>query len=65
MDRFDVLAVVGLVLLAVGLGAIYWPLAPLVAGTLILVAVVYKARQGETDGNRNESGPPAGESGEH
>ena len=47
MDRFDLLALLGLGLLAWGLWAIYEPLAPLVVGGLILFAVLQRAaRQG-------------------
>lgn len=45
IDPLDVLALIGLGLLSWGLWWIWPPLAPLVVGTLILVAVVYRARQ--------------------
>lgn len=59
VDRFDVLALIGLVLLNIGLAAIYWPLAPLITGTLLLLAVVRLAlsqERREQGGNINQSG---------
>lgn len=59
MDRYDLLAVTGLILLNIGMAAIYWPLAPIITGSLIIASVVYRARQLAREvqyGNHNKSG---------
>ena len=43
MDRYDLLAVVGLVLLAVGLVWVWWPLALIVPGVVLLAIGVIGA----------------------
>lgn len=51
MDRWDVVALVGLVLVGVGLWFVYWPLALIAPGAvLVLVGVVGAMREGEQGG---------------
>lgn len=64
IDRFDLLALVALGLIAWGLAAIYWPLAPLVTGGLLLAGLVYRewrkgkeAERGPTNAD-NQPGAP-------
>lgn len=47
MDRWDGLAGVGLVMVGVGLWFIYWPLALIVPGALLVIVGVMGARNGE------------------
>lgn len=47
MDTFDALGIIGLVLLAAGLWFVYWPLALIVPGAVLLgVALAGAARRG-------------------
>ena len=54
MDRYDWLAVVGLVLLAVGLVWVWWPLALIVPGVVLLAIGVIGAT-GRGSGSRPSS----------
>jgi len=46
MDRWDVMALVGLALVGVGLWFVYWPLALIVPGIGLVVIGVLGARNG-------------------
>ena len=46
MDRWDVMALAGLVLVGVGLWFVYWPLALIVPGVVLLVVGLVGARNG-------------------
>lgn len=57
MDRWDIMALVGLVLVGVGLWFVYWPLALIVPGVVLVIVGLFGARNsaGGEDDNR-ESG---------
>lgn len=44
MDRWDVMALAGVVLVGVGVGFVYWPLALIVPGVLLIALGVAGAR---------------------
>ena len=49
MDTFDAIGIAGLVLLAAGLWFVYWPLALIVPGAVLLgVALAGAARKGKS-----------------
>lgn len=60
LDTLDVLALIGLALLALGLAGIWWPLAPLVVGALILAGVVYRATRPNTEAYHGNPDQPGG-----
>lgn len=45
MDRWDVVALAGLALMAAGLYFIYWPLALLVPGAALLLLAIFGAKR--------------------
>lgn len=57
MDRWDGLALVGLVMVGAGLWFVYWPLALIVPGIGLVALGVMGARNspGRREGNRNGS----------
>jgi uncharacterized membrane protein YbaN (DUF454 family) len=60
VDKLDILAIIGLVLLNVGLAAIWLPLAPTVTGVLILCGVVFAARNHRTEARHGTTDQPGG-----
>ncbi len=49
MDRWDVMALVGLGMVGVGLWFVYWPLALIVPGVVLLAVGIFGARNGTGD----------------
>ena len=50
MDRWDVVALVGLVMVGAGLWFVYWPLALIVPGAGLVVAGILGARNAGSEG---------------
>lgn len=54
MDRWDGIALVGLVMVGVGLWFVYWPLALIVPGVGLVAVGVMGARNGRSNEERGE-----------
>lgn len=46
MDKWDALALAGLVMVGVGLYFVYWPLALIVPGAALVALAIFGARRG-------------------
>lgn len=51
MDKFDVVFLLGLLLIAVGLYFVYWPLALIVPGCVLLILGIWGAKTQNSEQN--------------